>query len=100
MGAYQYMTEIARKKQSDINRFTQRIRCWHYRQLPAVHRAPRPTRPDKARKLGYKAKQGMLAMHLKFKSPFYLKVYVKFKISWYCFVDLSCIGFYLDFTKL
>ena len=64
MGAYQYMTEIARKKQSDINRFTQRIRCWHYRQLPAVHRAPRPTRPDKARKLGYKAKQGMLAIHL------------------------------------
>jgi len=65
MGAYQYMTEIARKKQSDINRFTQRIRCWHYRQLPAVHRAPRPTRPDKARKLGYKAKQGVLVYRVR-----------------------------------
>ena len=28
------------------------------RQLSAVHRASRPTRPDKARRLGYKAKQG------------------------------------------
>ena len=26
--------------------------------LRQVHRAPRPTRPDKARRLGYKAKQG------------------------------------------
>merc|ERR1711865_852800 len=33
-------------------------RCWEYRQLPAIHRATRPTRPDKARRLGYKAKQG------------------------------------------
>ena len=33
--------------------------CWQYRQLSALHRAsrPRPTRPDKARRLGYKAKQ-------------------------------------------
>ena len=27
-------------------------------QLPVVHRATRPSRPDKARRLGYKAKQG------------------------------------------
>ena len=27
-------------------------------QLPVVHRASRPSRPDKARRLGYKAKQG------------------------------------------
>jgi len=41
-------------------RFLLRVRCWHYRQLSAVHRAPRPTRPDKARRLGYRAKQGYL----------------------------------------
>ena len=29
-------------------------------QLPAIHRATRPTRPDKARRLGYKAKQGFV----------------------------------------
>merc|ERR1719495_2116140 len=32
--------------------------CCQYRQLTKVHRAPRPSRPDKARRLGYKAKQG------------------------------------------
>ncbi|WOL19609.1 60S ribosomal protein L15 [Canna indica] len=30
----------------------------HYRQLPSIVRVTRPTRPDKARRLGYKAKQG------------------------------------------
>merc|ERR1739838_108738 len=58
MGAYKYMTELYRKKQSDTLQYLQRIRMWHYRQLSSVHRAPRPTRIDKARKLGYKAKQG------------------------------------------
>lgn len=39
-------------------RFLQRIRVWEYRQLPSICRVSRPTRPDKARRLGYKAKQG------------------------------------------
>lgn len=52
------MQEIYRKKQSDILRFLLRVRSWQYRQLSSCHRAPRPTRPEKARKLGYKAKQG------------------------------------------
>ncbi|OLQ05533.1 60S ribosomal protein L15 [Symbiodinium microadriaticum] len=39
-------------------RFFARLRNWEFRQLPAVHRCTRPTRPDKARKMGYKAKQG------------------------------------------
>ncbi|RWW53652.1 hypothetical protein BHE74_00039842 [Ensete ventricosum] len=38
-------------------RFLQRVRCWEYRQLPSIVRVTRPTRPDKARRLGYKAKQ-------------------------------------------
>lgn len=59
MGAYKYIQEMFRKKQSDGMRFLLRIRCWNFRQLAAVHRASRPTRPDKARRLGYKAKQGM-----------------------------------------
>eukprot|EP00466_Bigelowiella_natans_P003938 jgi/Bigna1/47469/estExt_Genewise1.C_140106 len=39
-------------------RFLLRVRCWELRQLPVMHRAPRSTRPDKARRLGYRAKQG------------------------------------------
>lgn len=58
MGAYKYLEELWRKKQSDLLRFLLRVRCWQYRQLTPIHRAPRPTRPDKARRLGYKAKQG------------------------------------------
>merc|ERR1712184_31042 len=58
MGAYKYMTELYRKKQSDVLRYLLRVRCWQYRQLTKVHRAPRSTRPDKARRLGYKNKQG------------------------------------------
>merc|ERR1712087_28821 len=50
--------ELWRKKQSDTVRFLLRVRCWEYRQLPVIHRASKPSRPDKARNLGYKAKQG------------------------------------------
>eukprot|EP00298_Acanthocystis_sp_HF-20_P022394 c2_g1_i1.p1 GENE.c2_g1_i1~~c2_g1_i1.p1 ORF type:complete len:205 (+),score=35.20 c2_g1_i1:57-671(+) len=60
MGAYKYMQEIWRKKQSDALRFLLRVRAWELRHLPRVHRAPHPTRPDKARRLGYKAKQGFV----------------------------------------
>ena len=58
MGAYKYMTELYRKKQSDVLRYLLRVRCWQYRQLTRIHRCPRSTRPDKARRLGYKNKQG------------------------------------------
>lgn len=58
MGAYRYIQELYRKKLSDVMRFLLRIRVWQYRQLTRMHRAPRPTRPDKARRLGYRAKQG------------------------------------------
>ena len=39
-------------------RFLLRVRCWEARQLPGIVRLQRPSRPDKARRLGYKAKQG------------------------------------------
>ena len=54
------MSELYRKKQSDVMRYLLRIRCWQYRQLAKVHRVPRSTRPDKARRLGYKNKQGFV----------------------------------------
>ncbi|KAJ3211996.1 60S ribosomal protein L15, partial [Clydaea vesicula] len=55
---YKYLEELYKKKQSDVIRFILRMRCWEYRQLNVIHRASRPSRPDKARRLGYKAKQG------------------------------------------
>ena len=58
MGAYKYLEEIWKKKQSDLIRFVLRVRAWEYRQLPMIHRAARSSRADKARKLGYKKAQG------------------------------------------
>ena len=83
MGAYKYMNEIWRKKQSETMRYLQRVRVWQYRyvlfdnlktfflflltvsnlifrNLNTIHRASKPTRPEKARRLGYKATQGFV----------------------------------------
>ena len=79
MGAYKYMTELYRKKQSDVMRYLLRIRCWQYRQLAKVHRVPRSTRPDKARRLGYKNKQGI--QYSNFKQSFLPKN--NFLLSWH-----------------
>lgn len=57
MGAYKFLEELWRRKQSDVLRFLLRVRAWEYRQLPKIYRLNRPTRTDKAHRLGYKAKQ-------------------------------------------
>merc|ERR1711959_656892 len=65
MGAYKYLSELHKRKQSDVLRFLLRVRCWEYRQLNVIHRASRPSRPDKARRLGYKAKQGFVVYRVR-----------------------------------
>lgn len=60
MAAARYLQGLWNKKQSDVLRFLLRIRTWEYRHLPVVHRATQPTRPDKAHRLGYKAKEGFV----------------------------------------
>jgi large subunit ribosomal protein L15e len=67
MGAYKYLQELWNKKQSDVMRFVLRLRTWEYRQLPAIHRASQPSRPDKAHRLGYKAKQGYIVYRVRVK---------------------------------
>merc|ERR1711990_764280 len=58
MGAYKYLEELWKRKQSDLMRFVLRVRAWEYRQLACVHRCTRSSRAEKARKLGYKRAQG------------------------------------------
>ena len=62
MTAYKYMSEIWKKKQTDVLRYLLRIRAWEYRQGNKIARCTHPTRPDKARRLGYKAKQGVVVV--------------------------------------
>jgi large subunit ribosomal protein L15e len=52
------MEELWRHKQSDALRFLMRVRAWEYRQRPNILTCNRPSRTDKAHRLGYKAKQG------------------------------------------
>lgn len=61
----QYVEELWRKKQSDVLRFLLRVRCWEYRQCPALMRLTQPSRPDKAHRLGYKAKQGYVVYRVR-----------------------------------
>ena len=77
MGAYKYMEEMYKKKQSDVLRFLLRVRNWEWRHLPAIHRAAKPTRPDKARRLGYKAKQGFVIYRVRVKRGSRKKPYSK-----------------------
>ena len=46
-------------------RFLLRVRCWEYRQLPSLVRLQHPSRPDKARRMGYKAKQGYVVYRVR-----------------------------------
>ncbi|CAL8469456.1 g8997 [Coccomyxa elongata] len=65
MGAYKYLEELWKRKQSDVLRFLLRVRCWEYRQLPGIVRLTGPSRPDKARRMGYKAKQGYVVYRVR-----------------------------------
>ena len=65
MGAYKYLEELWRKKQSDLMNFIFRVRTWEYRQLPVIARVNHPSRPEKARKLGYKAKEGYVVYRVR-----------------------------------
>ncbi|AFM99400.1 ribosomal protein L15 [Encephalitozoon hellem] len=58
MGAINYLREIHRRKQSDVMRYLLRIRVCEYRQRGECFRVEKPTFLERARTLGYKAKQG------------------------------------------
>lgn len=65
MGAYKYLQELWKKKQSTVMQFILRMRTWEYRQMAAVHRCSKPSRIERARRLGYKAKQGYVVYRVK-----------------------------------
>eukprot|EP00768_Dysnectes_brevis_P007553 gnl/Dysnectes_brevis/641_a708_7169.p1 GENE.gnl/Dysnectes_brevis/641_a708_7169~~gnl/Dysnectes_brevis/641_a708_7169.p1 ORF type:complete len:220 (+),score=41.23 gnl/Dysnectes_brevis/641_a708_7169:46-660(+) len=65
MGAYRFVNELWKKKQTDVMRFLTRVRVWEFRQLPSLVRVAKPTRPEKARRLGYKARQGVLVYRVR-----------------------------------
>uniref|UniRef100_H0XK79 Ribosomal protein L15 n=1 Tax=Otolemur garnettii TaxID=30611 RepID=H0XK79_OTOGA len=64
-GSYKYIQELRRKKQSDVVHFLLRVHGWQDCQQSALHRALHPTWSAKARRLGYKAKQGYVIYRIR-----------------------------------
>eukprot|EP00818_Percolomonas_sp_WS_P006672 CAMPEP_0117450208 /NCGR_PEP_ID=MMETSP0759-20121206/8347_1 /TAXON_ID=63605 /ORGANISM="Percolomonas cosmopolitus, Strain WS" /LENGTH=203 /DNA_ID=CAMNT_0005242717 /DNA_START=83 /DNA_END=694 /DNA_ORIENTATION=- len=67
MGAYSYLREISKSKQSDALRFLARLRTWEYRQTGAMVRLSAPSRVEKARALGYRRKPGYVVYRVRVK---------------------------------
>ena len=61
MGMYKYTRELWKKPQKNL-RELMKERLIKWRQEPVTVRIERPTRLDRARSLGYKAKQGVLVI--------------------------------------
>ncbi len=58
-GVYQYIREAWKRPKANLGElWRERLIAW--RREPAINRIERPTRLDRARSLGYKAKQGYL----------------------------------------
>jgi large subunit ribosomal protein L15e len=65
MGAYKYISENwNRKEKTDLERYLRQLTI-KWRREPTVHRVEHPTRLDRARALGYKAKQGYVVVRVR-----------------------------------
>ncbi len=64
MGAYKYITEAFQKEYKERSEgYRQRVIGW--RKQPAIERVERPTNLTRARRLGYKAKQGYVLVRVR-----------------------------------
>lgn len=63
--AYKYIAEAWSKPRKSFVNQLMRQRLIEWRQQPVIARIERPTRIDKARKLGYKAKQGFVMVRVR-----------------------------------
>ncbi|MEM3730543.1 MAG: 50S ribosomal protein L15e [Candidatus Bathyarchaeia archaeon] len=63
--AYKYIAEAWAKPEKSFVDELMRQRLIEWRRQPAIFRVEKPTRLDKARKLGYKAKQGFVIVRVR-----------------------------------
>lgn len=65
MGMYKYLTETwNRREKTDLERHLRQLAI-KWRREPTVHRVEFPTRLERARALGYKAKQGYVVVRVR-----------------------------------
>jgi large subunit ribosomal protein L15e len=65
MCAYKYMSEAWRKPAASNLKATMRDAIIKWRRHPTILRLDRPTRLDRARNLGYRAKQGFVVVRVR-----------------------------------
>ncbi len=65
MGLYKYIREAWKSPKKNILKGSMRPRLIEWRKQPTTVRVLRPTRLDKARSLGYRAKQGIIIVRQK-----------------------------------
>ena len=65
MCAYKYMSEAWRKPAASYLKATMRDATIKWRRDPTILRLDRPTRLDRARNLGYRAKQGFVVVRVR-----------------------------------
>lgn len=63
--AYKYIAEAWKKPEKSFVHELMRQRLMVWRRQPAITRVEKPTRLDRARKLGYKAKQGFIIVRVR-----------------------------------
>jgi len=63
--AYKYIAEAWKKPEESFVQELMRQRLIEWRKEPAIVRVEKPTRLDRARKLGYKAKQGFIVVRVR-----------------------------------
>ena len=63
--AYKYMAEAWKKPEASFVKEIMNQRAIEWRRQPTIVRVERPTRLDRARKLGYKAKQGFVIVRVR-----------------------------------
>ena len=63
--AYKYIAEAWKKPEESFVDELMRRRLIEWRRQPAIIRVEKPTRLDRARKLGYKAKQGFIIVRVR-----------------------------------
>ena len=65
MGAYKYLAQTWNQRgKGDLQLYLRQVAI-KWRREPTVHRVEHPTRPDRARALGYKAKQGYVVVRVR-----------------------------------
>ncbi len=65
MGAYKYMSQVWKKPSASYVEESMRDAAIRWRGEPVICRVDRPTRPDRARSLGYRAKQGFVVVRVR-----------------------------------